>query len=133
MEHRIRQRCPHIENMLSIDPDPLPENEARLLLGSSHDSEIQRTAREMGPWDAVFIDGDHTEDGCRQDWNFAKSLNPRRIFFHDFTDAEYHPMNGCYVNLVWDDVLREASENNWAISSKVVGCGWGGIGQVQLR
>lgn len=133
MEHRISARCPHVENILSIDPDPLRENTARLIRGSSHDPEVQRLAASLGPWDAVFIDGDHSENGVRQDWDFAKSLQPKRIFFHDFTDAEYHPMNGCYVNLVWDDVVREAAENNWQISSKAVGCGWGGIGQVKMR
>jgi hypothetical protein len=94
---------------------------------------VQEWIRKQGPFDAVFIDGDHKADGVRQDWEFAKSLDPRTIFFHDFTNAVYHRLCGCEVHHVVPDVIAESEANGWRVSSKAVGCGWGGILQVRMR
>jgi hypothetical protein len=34
---------------------------------------------------------------------------------------------------VWADVKKSASSFGWSVREKVVGCGWGGIGAVELR
>ncbi len=131
IEHYIRKRMPHIK-IASVDIAPLPTNtETNMIVGSSHDTAVQEIIRAQGPFDVVFIDGDHSESGVRQDWNFSKSLNPKRIFFHDHTNAEYHAMCDCHVDPVWAEAVAEAKENGWTVSEKVVGCGWGGIGQIK--
>lgn len=132
MEHHLSLRCSQLTKITSVDIDPLPGNTAtELIVGSSADKQIQRRVTELGPFDAVFIDGDHKQAGVRADWEFAKRLGAKRIFFHDFTDAAYHRLTGCEVHLVVPDVLRECRDKNWETSSKVVGCGWGGILQVE--
>jgi cephalosporin hydroxylase len=40
----------------------------RLLQGMSQDPDIVMRARELGPYDFVFIDGDHTADAVAADW-----------------------------------------------------------------
>lgn len=34
----------------------------------------------------VFIDGDHSEDGCRQDWELAVRLGAPMVGFHDVSE-----------------------------------------------
>lgn len=41
---------------------------ADLIYGDSHDVEIVRQAAALGPFDACFIDGDHTTQGVALDW-----------------------------------------------------------------
>ena len=41
-----------------------------------------RLARELGPYDAVFIDGDHTFEGVESDWEHYGKLG-KIIGFHD--------------------------------------------------
>ena len=133
MEHYLRRDCPQITTIASIDIDPLPTNtEQNLIRGSSSDPQIQKLVLDkFSTFDAVFIDGDHSADGARIDWEFAKTLDAKRIFFHDFTPAKYHRIHDCTVHEMWPEVIAECDRNGWKVSSKVVGCGWGGIAQVQ--
>lgn len=126
LEHQMRRRHPGIET-LSIDIDPLPGNTERLLLGSSTDPAIQQQAREQGPWDVVFIDGDHTLAGVTADWEFAQTLSPRLIAFHDVAKAILHDQCGCVVDPLWAEIKATHSTEEM-----IVGCGWGGIGIVHM-
>ena len=134
LEHHLPRDIPNLKTV-SIDPEPLDGNTSpNLYIGSSHDSEIQRQVKSNHyDIDAVFIDGDHSAEGVRKDWEFAKSCNPRQIFFHDFTNATYHLLTGCEVHKVVPIVKAEADANGWSVSSKAVGCGWGGILEVDMR
>jgi hypothetical protein len=135
MEYHIAKRLPALgENITSIDIDPLPGNVAPdLMRGSSANPDVQRYMRDnYGSFDAVFIDGDHLEAGVRLDWEFAKTLYPKRVFFHDFTNALYHRLHECEVHRVVPEIRSEALANNWQVSEKAVGCGWGGILQVVM-
>lgn len=126
LEHQLRLRHPGITTM-SIDNDPQADNTCEILRGSSHDALVQTLARERGPFDVVFIDGDHTRDGVRQDWEFAQSLRPRMIAFHDIADAIKHRKEGCDVDRLWAEI--KATHQT---AEKIVGCGWGGIGIVHM-
>jgi predicted O-methyltransferase YrrM len=42
--------------------------DAHLLVGNSHDPDMKRAVTALGPFDFAFIDGDHSEEGVRQDW-----------------------------------------------------------------
>lgn len=56
--------------------------DATVILGDSHDPEIQAKALCLGPFDCIFIDGDHTEAGVRADY---KAFSPvaKMVAFHD--------------------------------------------------
>lgn len=77
--------------------------------------------------DFLMIDGDHTYEGCKQDWEmYSPLVRPGGIIaFHDIC---YHPhMQSCQVNKVWEEIeyLYE--------SSKIIDYSdstWGGIGLV---
>ena len=130
MEHHLSHRAPWLR-VASCDIDPAQSN-PKCMIGDSHDHEFQGIVRNAGQFDAVFIDGDHSEEGTLQDWEFAKTLNPKRVFFHDFIKSSFHAACGCFVDRAWEKVKAEAEEKNWTISSKSVGCGWGGISQVRF-
>jgi hypothetical protein len=130
MEHHLELRAPWLK-IVSCDIAPA-HNNPQCLVGDSHDPAFQDVVRAAGPFDAVFIDGDHSEDGAWQDWEFAKTLNPKQVFFHDFIKSSFHAACGCFVHRAWERVEAEAAEKGWTKSSKSVGCGWGGISQVRF-
>jgi hypothetical protein len=60
LEHHIRKHYPAME-IVSVDIDPLPTNRQDCLIrGSSHDAAVRDEIIRRGPYDGVFIDGDHT-------------------------------------------------------------------------
>jgi cephalosporin hydroxylase len=76
--------------------------------GDTHDPEFiakvfQNIAR---PVDFMFIDGDHTYEGVKADFqNFSSFVKPGGyIAFHDIQDTEIHRGNGCFVAQFWNEV-----------------------------
>ena len=52
------------------------------VLGNSTDDSVRREIISRGPYDAVFLDGDHRSEGVTKDWEFCKDLSPL-VAFHD--------------------------------------------------
>lgn len=61
---------------------------ATVLYGNSHDDEAYgriMAALDGRPLDFAFIDGDHSEEGCRADFELCRALGARVTGFHDIT------------------------------------------------
>lgn len=118
-----------VQDIVSIDVAPQPDTAAkRVLTGSSQDPAIQQNVRQMFPvWDVVFIDGDHSLDGVTKDFEFALTLNPRIIAFHDIAEAVKHREEGCQVDQLWTQL-----KTRYKTDEKIVGGGWGGVGLLWL-
>ena len=56
--------------------------DAHLVVGNSRDADVISAARVLGPFDMVFIDGDHSYEGVRADWLNYGPMG-RIIAFHD--------------------------------------------------
>jgi hypothetical protein len=97
------------------------------LLGDSHNpAAFEQVSSFMGKerFDFLFIDGDHTYDGVKQDYMMYRELvHPGGIIaFHDILDTPFHRAAGCLVSDFWKQLPPHKAEI-------VNGNGqWGGIG-----
>ena len=62
--------------------------------------------------DFLFIDGDHTYEGVKGDFDIYKQfLNENSIVgFHDIIDSQFHDENNCFVSTLWSE-LKQQYEN----------------------
>ena len=71
-----------------------------LLVGNSHDPEVVAAASKYAPFDFGFIDGDHSYEGIKQDWeNYGPMC--KTVGFHDIAG----PLDGC--KRFWDELKAE--------------------------
>lgn len=59
--------------------------DADLFVGDSASPEAVAWAQREGPYDFLFIDGDHTYEGVKSDWDKYRRM-AKRIGFHDIND-----------------------------------------------
>lgn len=57
--------------------------EAHLIWGDSVKAETIERVAELGPFDAVFIDANHTLDYVRSDWHNYGAMANKLVAFHD--------------------------------------------------
>ena len=94
-----------------------------LLQGRSQDPAIVEQARELGPYDFIFIDGDHTYEAVKADWaNYRDMVWPGGVFcFHDtqhIGDATYG------VEQLWGEITSE-TDVRWMHLAQTTHCGIG--------
>ena len=58
------------------------ERDPYLFIGDSHDPSIVKSVKELGPYDFVFIDGDHSKEGVLLDWMHYGPMG-KMVAFHD--------------------------------------------------
>jgi len=124
LEYQINKNFPDVK-LISCDISPQQDNKSFVIIGNSAETETQEQIKSHGPYDIIFVDGDHSYEGVKKDWEFSLKLNPRIIAFHDIAKAIRHEREGCQVDLLWDEIKRD-----YVTDEKIVGCGWGGIGVV---
>lgn len=71
----------------------------KALIGDSKDPKIIAKAKSEGPYDLLFIDGDHSYSGVKADWDNYSSL-AKVIVLHDV----YQPMSSGLVKQFWEDL-----------------------------
>jgi predicted O-methyltransferase YrrM len=73
-----------------------------------------------GPVDVVFVDGDHSPEGCREDWElWHPHVSPGgAVAFHDARAGRPGGSGSPGPTSVVDDVFRTA-DSSWAIAEEV--------------
>ena len=76
--------------------------------------------------DFLMIDGDHTYEGVKQDYEMYKHLvkDGGWIGFHDINDTEHHRKMNVYVGKLWEELEGEKIEFNENTH-------WAGIGIIK--
>ncbi len=82
--------------------------DSHLIIGDSHHegtkSQIKKILQNR-KIDFLFLDGDHTYDGVKQDWDMYSSLVSNCVGFHDiFTPGNTQGVN---VSKLWAEVKKE--------------------------
>ena len=86
--------------------------------------------------DVLFIDGDHTYGGAKQDFVLYSDLVRKggMIALHDVLQSEFHEQHGCFVHEFWDEVKPNYDYVEY-IYDYPFGSGecseWGGIGIIK--
>lgn len=85
------------------------DSKVSIILGDSHKNETkEELIRTLNgsKIDFLFIDGDHTYEGVKSDFEMYKDLVKKGglIGFHDIADTEYHHKLDCYVDVLWNEI-----------------------------
>jgi len=107
----------------------------KVLQANSHDAGFKQFVRGHDPFDLVLIDGDHTLEGCREDFDLVRDRG-RVLVFHDIVSE---PTPG--VTAVWQEVRERHDErfdfyeftDQYPDFSRDSGAEFLGIGVAQLR
>lgn len=73
-----------------------------IIWGDSSSSKIVEAVKKLGPYDLVFIDGDHSLAGVTKDWNNFGKLG-RIVAFHDIK----YDWEDAGVHILWDQIKQE--------------------------
>ena len=79
-----------------------------LILGDSTSPEVIAQARAEGPYDLIFIDGDHSSEGVRADWDNYHDM-AKYVAFHDILSYNHNPSSGkdMGVRVFWAELKEE--------------------------
>lgn len=86
--------------------------------GSSKDQEVIAKAISLGPYDVVFIDGDHSYEHAKHDFETYKSLAPV-IILHDVFQT---PGQGG-VRRLWDEIKTQYRTEEFETPNSTMGYG----------
>lgn len=106
-----------------------------MIHGDSHSLEAkEKISSVLGDTklDFLFIDGDHTYEGVKDDFeHYKKYVKPGGwIGFHDIKDTDFHRGANCRVDLLWNELEGEKIE--YLETRPAFGAHYGGIGFIRV-
>ena len=104
---------------------------AMLFLDDSHDFARIVETNYLGPFDFIFIDGDHTYEGARADWeNYG--LKGKTVVFHDIVRPKPSERQDLGVWRLWGEIKRDFKTEEFIAPDSKMGIGKVMLGKVTL-
>lgn len=138
------------KNMVTIDAIPSPRFDVsefrninyNYIGNDSHSEDTFNTVKSLigDKINVLFIDGDHSYEGVKQDFEMYKTLLDKGnslIFFHDIVDSDFHRSLGCNVSKLWYELENDPNYDTEKFTTldlnevKHGGLLWGGIGLIR--
>lgn len=123
--------CDNVQYIIGDSGDIKTLHAAQLAGGAKQISHGRTVMTRSSGYDLLFIDGDHSTEGCLRDYELYSGLvNPGgMIVFHDIISSDHHRSVGCNVDIAWDVLNAEAKLKGWkTLEIKEGEDYWGGIG-----
>ena len=127
---------PIVRNYASYSPAKIPffklyktnKQKIYFLRKDSHKtSTIKKVSKILKNWevDVLFIDGDHTYDGVKMDFeNFSPFVGKKGLIaFHDI--VEHPPESNCEVSRFWNEIKQKHNYQEFITNNNE---NWAGIG-----
>jgi len=95
------------------------------IYGDSTDADTIEKVRELGPYDAALIDGDHTIEGITKDWG-AYATMCKTVALHDITGRGLKcKITDAVMGVpdLWDKVKTEYAHDEFIEAGKKMGIG----------
>lgn len=103
--------------------------------GDSHDPHVFNKVWDNKYFDPkfCFIDGDHSWEGVKADFNntFSKIGDGVTFAFHDIVITDFHHTHKCYVGEFWEELKEKYPDWRYEEYKAEVEI-WGGIGVIKL-
>lgn len=101
-----------------------------VLVGDSRDAPVAREAEKRGPYDFLFIDGDHHYETARHDYETYAPMvrSGGLVVFHDLLSSPVHPE--IQVERLWEEIKAIHPHTTEEIHG---GAWWGGIGILHME
>lgn len=102
--------------------------------GNSHDintyNNVLNLLSACEKFDLLFIDGDHSYGGVKQDYETYSPLvkDGGIIVFHDIHRSSFHESHGCFVHDFWDEIKTKYTTHKTFYYGGDDNHVWGGIG-----
>lgn len=103
----------------------------RVVAGDSRSAKTKHALNRLGPFDFCFIDGDHTYDGARSDFDLCAAITRKGgiIALHDIVPPP-QPVPWMQVDRLWREIKESGAVTRELVQRSYQT--WGGIGLVYL-